>query len=111
MKKVLSVYLAAAMLLSMAAIAPASAAKKVKVTKLTLDKKNVTLEEKKSVTLKATVNPSNASNKSVTWKSNKKKVAKVSSKGKVTAVKKGKATITVTTKDGRKKAVCIVTVK
>ena len=40
-----------------------------------------------------------------------KKVATVSSKGVVKAKKKGKATITVITKDGKKKATCKVVVK
>ena len=63
------------------------------------------------ITLKATVSPKNATNQKVTWKSSKSKIAKVDKNGKVTALKKGTATITVTTKDGKKKATCKVTVK
>ena len=57
----------------------------------------------KKVTLKATVTPSNAYNKDVTWKSSNTKVATVSSSGVVTTKKKmgGKTvTITATAKDG-----------
>ena len=61
-------------------------------------------------TLKATVNPSDASNKNVTWKSSDDKIATVDANGKVTAVAVGKATITVTTEDGGKTATCEVTV-
>ena len=49
--------------------------------------------------------------KKVTFKTSNKKVATVSSKGVVKAKKKGKATITVITKDGKKKATCKVVVK
>ncbi|MBQ9361437.1 MAG: Ig-like domain-containing protein, partial [Lachnospiraceae bacterium] len=48
--------------------------------------------------------------KNVTWKSSNKKVATVDKNGKVKGIKKGTATVTVTTKDGKKKAVCKVTV-
>jgi uncharacterized protein YjdB len=45
-----------------------------------------------------------------TYTSSNTSVATVSSTGKVTGIKSGEATITVTTKDGSKKATCIVTV-
>ncbi len=60
--------------------------------------------------LTATVSPSNATDKRVTWSSDNEKVAKVDSEGKVTAVAPGAATITVTTVDGSKTATCEVTV-
>lgn len=82
------------------------------VTKVKLNKKSVTLATGKTVTLKATVSPSKAANKKVTWKSSNTSIATVSSKGKVTAKNKtGKVTITATAKDGSKKyAKCTVTV-
>jgi len=64
-----------------------------------------------SCKLKARISPSNAANKKVTWKTSKKSVATVNSVGKVTAKSPGKATITVTTKDGGKKAKCTINVK
>ena len=80
------------------------------VTGVTLDKTSATLTEGDDLTLTATVNPSNATNKTVTWSSCDKTVATVSD-GKVTALKPGSATITVTTEDGGKTATCRVTVK
>ena len=82
---------------------------KVKKVRLNVTKKNTRV--KRTFTLRAIVSPANATNKAVTWKSSNKKVATVNKKGKVTAKKKGKATITVTTKDGKKTAKCIVKVK
>lgn len=61
-----------------------------------------TLVKGKKYQLKATVAPSKASNKKVTFKSSKKSVATVSSTGKITAKKAGTAKITVTAKDGSK---------
>lgn len=61
----------------------------------------------KKVQLKATVSPSNAANKAVTWTSSNKKVATVNAKGVVTFKKNAggkKVTITATAKDGSKKA-------
>ena len=61
--------------------------------------------------LTATVTPSNASNKTLTWTSSNTNVATVSSDGVVTAKGNGTATITATTTDGsNKSAICIVTV-
>lgn len=83
----------------------------VAVKSVSLNKSKITLAGKKSYTLKATVAPSNAANKGVTWKSSKSSVAKVGTNGKVTGVKAGKAVITATTKSGKKIAKCTVTVK
>lgn len=83
----------------------------IKVTSVKLNKKSASVYTGKTVKLSATVLPKNADNKAVTWKSSNSKVAKVTQKGVVTGVKKGTATITVTTKDGKKKATCKVTVK
>ena len=86
-------------------------ATKVKVIKVGLNYSTIYLTKGKSKTLKATVSPSNAANKSVSWTSSNKKVATVSSKGKVTGKKAGTATITVKAKDGSgKKATCKVVV-
>ncbi|MGN0463634.1 MAG: Ig-like domain-containing protein [Acutalibacteraceae bacterium] len=76
-----------------------------------LNKSSKTLYVTDKYTLKATVSPSNASNKGVKWSSSDKSVAKVSSSGVVTAVGKGTATITCKTKDGGYKATCKITVK
>jgi hypothetical protein len=60
-------------------------------------------------TLTATVTPSNATNKAVTWSSDTLSVATVTN-GVVAPVAAGTATITVTTADGGKSATCAVTV-
>jgi uncharacterized protein YjdB len=61
-------------------------------------------------TLIATVLPTNAANKAVTWSSSNTAVATVSASGVVSGVSTGNATITVTTTDGNKTAICNVTV-
>ena len=82
----------------------------VPVTGVTLNKTELTLEAGQSETLTATVAPSNATNKAVTWTSSKEEVATVSADGVVLAVAEGEATITVATVDGDKTATCAVTV-
>ena len=85
-------------------------AKVYPVTGVTLDKTSVTLTEGEEITLSATVNPDNATNKTITWLSSYESVATVSD-GKVTAMKAGTATITVSTEDGNKTAICEIIVK
>lgn len=84
--------------------------KTVKVTGIRVSKTTVTLKEGKSTTVTATVLPSNATNKKVTWTSSDTRVAKVSSSGKITAVKEGTANITVKTADGNYSKTIKVTV-
>ena len=74
----------------------------IKVTDIKLNKSSTKIEVGKTETVKATITPTNATNKEVTWKSSNKKIATVDEKGKVKAVKEGTATITVTTKDNNK---------
>lgn len=82
-----------------------------KVVSVKLSAKSKTIKKGKSFTLKATVLPTNANMKAVTFTSTNKKVATVNSKGKVTAKKAGKTTIIVTTKDSKKQAKCTLKVK
>lgn len=64
----------------------------------------------KTITLTPTFNPSNATNKIVTWSSSDESVATVDNGGKITPKKVGSTIITVTSQDGSKKATCTVTV-
>lgn len=82
------------------------------VTGVSLDKTTAKLTEKgQTVELKATVAPANASIKDVSFATSDANVATVDANGKVTAVGNGTATITVTTNDGNKTAICSVTVE
>lgn len=79
------------------------------VTSVKLNKTGLEMKVGESSTLVATVSPSNASNKNVSWSSSNTHVATVSN-GKVVAKGVGTATITVTTNDGSKKSTCVVNV-
>lgn len=78
-------------------------------TSVALNKTTLTLDIGKTSNLRATVYPSNASNKKCTWSSSNSSVATVDGNGKVTAKASGTATITVKTSNG-KTATCKVTV-
>ena len=81
-------------------------------TGVTLDQNSLTLNSTgQTASLTATVSPSYATDKSVTWTSSIPSVATVSSSGVVKAVANGTTTVTVTTADGSNKtATCVVTV-
>jgi hypothetical protein len=82
----------------------------VNVSKVSLDKTALSLAVDDFETLTATVMPSNATNKEVSWSSSSSAIARVNSEGKVTAVKIGTATITVETREGGFTETCEVTV-
>lgn len=79
-------------------------------TSVTLSKTTLTVKRNTSSSLTATVLPSTASNKLVSWSSNNTAVATVSSIGTVRGASVGTATITVTTASGGLTATCRVTV-
>ena len=79
----------------------------IEVKSITLDRSTVSLKVGQSVTLTATVNPSDATNKTVTWTSSNPSVATVEN-GIVKAIKVGSSTITA--KAGDKTATCAITV-
>lgn len=81
----------------------------VKVTGVSLAHNTLTLNVGDTNTLMATLLPTNATNKSITWSTNNSTVASVNN-GIVTAHAKGQATITVTTEDGDHSASCVATV-
>lgn len=68
---------------------------------LKTNKSSLSITEGKSEILKATISPSDSTDKTVSWKSSNTKIAKVDSKGKVTGVKKGTATITASVKGAK----------
>ncbi len=82
----------------------------VSVTGVTLNKTSATLTVNETLTLTATVLPSDATDKTVSWASSNTSVATVSN-GVVTAVGAGNTTITATTTDGGYTATCTVTVE
>ena len=82
----------------------------VSVTSVSLNKSTLDIKVGETATLTATINPTNATNKNVTWESDNTQIATVDTAGKVTAIKEVTAKITVKTKDGNHTATCIVTV-
>ncbi|MBR4774999.1 MAG: Ig domain-containing protein, partial [Bacteroidales bacterium] len=81
------------------------------VSSITINQTQITLLINESTVLNATITPSDATNKNVSWSSSDVSVASVNQNGLVTAIKAGITTITVTTEDGNKTASCAVTVK
>lgn len=79
----------------------------IPVSSVTLSKTTLRLNVGESATLTATISPSNATNKTVTWSVSPSGYATVSG-GKVTAVKAGSCTVTAAA--GGKSASCAVTV-
>jgi len=81
------------------------------VTSVKLNAATIKWPVGKSASFKATVAPSNAINKTLTWTSSNPKVATISQTGKLTSVGVGTTTITCKAKDGSGKyATCKVTV-
>ncbi|MBR3134940.1 MAG: Ig-like domain-containing protein, partial [Clostridia bacterium] len=79
-------------------------------TSIVLDRNTLTIEGIREIKLNATVNPSKASNKTITWSSSNTKVATVDKNGKVVGKSKGTVTITAKTSNG-KADTCKVTVR
>ncbi len=83
--------------------------KTVMADKVTLDKSELNIKPNGTARLTATVTPTDASNKTVTWSSSNTAVATVNDSGLVKGVKNGTATITAKTSNGLT-AQCVVTV-
>lgn len=82
----------------------------VAVTGITVTPATVSLATGSANSLTATISPTTATNKNVTWSSSNTAVALVSTEGTVTGVGPGTATITAATVDGGKTATSVVTV-
>ena len=82
----------------------------ISVTSVSLNRTSQNLSKGGTFTLTATVKPSNATDKTLTWASSDKSVATVDKNGKVTALKNGTAIITCKSANG-KTAKCTVTVR
>ena len=80
----------------------------IPVTSITLNLSSKTLRQNETVKLTATVKPTDATYKDVTWTSDNPQVASVSSDGTVTAVSEGTANISA--KAGDQTATCVITV-
>ena len=94
--RIISIFLVIMLLLS-ASIA--YAADPIPVESLTLSDINLSIPIKKSINLKATIEPKNATNKKIVWTSSDDNIATVKN-GKVTAVNFGTAIITASAEDG-----------
>ncbi len=81
-----------------------------KVTSITINESDQELEVGDTVQLSATIAPTDAANKNVTWSSTNSDVASVDENGLVTAKGKGACEIKVTTEDGSKNASIVISV-
>lgn len=82
----------------------------IKVTGISVTPETAFLIIGQTIQLNATVEPANATEKTVSWSSDNESVATVSEVGMVTAVAEGEATITCTTIDQGTTDTCAVTV-
>ncbi len=81
-----------------------------KVTSVYMDKVTLNMGAGETYKLSATVLPSHAGNKQVTFTSDNPTIVKTNAGGNLTALSPGTATITATSVDGQKTATCVVTV-
>lgn len=86
-------------------------AEMIHVTGISLNYTEETLISGNQLQLRATVSPSNATDKTVKWMSSNEAVATVNSNGLVTAVAEGNTTITASSNDENKTASCQLKVK
>lgn len=81
----------------------------IEVTRISLDRTSLNIDVNKTKTLVATIMPSNATDKTVTWTTSDSSIATVTSAGVVRGVAYGTATITATSSNGLT-ATCTVNV-
>ena len=85
---------------------PAPTPTAIAVEGISVSKNNIEIIEGESVTITATVSPSNASNKSVTWTSSNPSIVTVEN-GVIKGIGKGTATVTATTNNGKSATVTV----
>ena len=85
--------------------------KTISSTSVSLNSTRVSIDKGNTFSLVATVNPTNATNQSVTFKSDNPNIATIDSNGIITGIASGTATITVTPNGGGTSSTCLVTVK
>lgn len=83
---------------------------KVAVSGISLDETSVTVVRGKTKTVTATITPSSATNRLITWSSENTKIATISSSGVITGKSVGTTVITAKSKDGNFIAKCNVEV-
>lgn len=88
---------------------PSNRPSTISVSSISVSKNNVTLTQGKSETITASVSPSNATNKTITWSSSNNSIATVTN-GKIVAVGVGSAKIYASAHNGQK-AECTVVVR
>ena len=71
------------------------------IESIKFNKSSLTLEVGKSEQLKVTINPSNATDKKITWSSSNESIVTVDENGNVKAIKVGNAEVTATTSNGK----------
>ena len=74
----------------------------VEVENISFVNKSYKMYEKNTLKFDVNITPSNATDKSLTWKSSDESIATVDNEGNVTTLKPGDVTITVTTHNGKK---------
>ena len=82
----------------------------IHVTGVTLNKSLVNFKLGETTTLTATISPTNAYIKNITWNSSNNSIATVDGNGKITPLAIGTVNITAKTLDGNKVVICAVTV-
>lgn len=82
----------------------------VAVESVTLNESELNLEKDDTFALIATVNPNDASDKTLTWESSDPSAVSVDNNGNIVALKAG-VSVNITVKAGGKMAICVVNVK
>ncbi|MDR0436779.1 MAG: Ig-like domain-containing protein [Bacteroidales bacterium] len=109
MKKILLIAAIIGIVLTAATSSCKKKDKSVPVTDIMLSQTSATMVIGDTLTLTATVLPTNATDQTVSWTSSAANIATVEN-GKIIALSEGATAISVTTENGNKTAICLVTV-